>query len=95
MTTTKSPVDLFGRAYANLKSVRQNLGTGYVHERTFYEMYNQALNDLEQTGNDVQNWRIPSSAIGSLDAGELRAKIDAILTYFTVQRESVKIGFQN
>ena len=38
------------RAYANLKAVRDNLGSGYVHEEGFYRQYNRALDELQQAG---------------------------------------------
>jgi hypothetical protein len=82
------------RAYANLKAVRENLGTGYIHEEGFYRQYNQALDELQQAGVDVNEWRIPASAVGEIDGKEFRAKIDAILFYFEVQKPRTKIGFK-
>lgn len=82
------------RAYANLKAVRENLGAGYVHQKGFYHQYNHALDQLEQAGIDISEWRIPHSDVGSISGNEFRAKIDAILIYFSVQNEKTKIGFR-
>ena len=91
--STAVQVDPILRAYANLKAVRDNLGSGYVHEDGFYRQYDRALDELQQAGVDVREWRIPHSAEGNIDGNEFRAKIDAILIYFTVQRPGTKIGF--
>ncbi len=94
MTSTDEQSDLIRRAYANLESLRDNLTPGYVHEPGFYKMYDQALDQLQQAGNDVGEWRIPAGAVGFIDGNEFRAKVDAVLAYFTVQKEQVKIGFR-
>ena len=86
--------DLIKRAYVNLTSVRANLPSGYVHEEGFFKMFNQALDELQQAGVDVSEWRMPRSALGNIDGNEFRAKIDAILMYFTVQHENTHIGFR-
>jgi hypothetical protein len=81
------------RAYANLKAVRDNLGNGYVHEEGFYRQYGRALDELQQAGVDVGEWRIAHSEVGNIDGKEFRAKIDAILIYFSAQNPKTKIGF--
>ena len=86
--------DKIRRAFVNLKAVRDNLGTGYVHQEGLYKMFNQALEKLQQTGVSVSEWRMPHNAIGNVDAGEFRARIDAILMYFTIHVENRQIGFR-
>jgi hypothetical protein len=93
MATTMQTEDALQRAYVNLKSVRNNLSSGYVHEETFYKMFNTAPGELENAGMELAEWRLPANAVGTLDANEFRAKIDAILMYFTIQREKAQIGF--
>jgi hypothetical protein len=83
------------RAYANLKAVRENLPGGFVHEKGLYLMYNQALDELQQAGADVSEWRMPYDAVGETDAKEFAARIDAILMYFTVQEQKTQIGFRS
>lgn len=85
--------DLIRRAFANLKSVRDNLPSGYVHDAGFFKMYDQALDQLQRAGHDVAEWRMPATAIGNVDGNEFRAKVDAVLTYFTVREKDVQIGF--
>ncbi len=94
MADSNAQSDLIRRAYANLKSVRDNLPSGYVHDAGFFRMYDQALDQLQQSGNDVAEWRMPATAIGNVDGNEFRAKVDAVLTYFTVREKDVKIGFR-
>jgi hypothetical protein len=93
MSTAIKTGDPILRAYANLKAVRDNLGSGYVHEEGFYRQYNSALDELQQAGVDVAEWRIPHRDVGNIDGKEFRAKIDAILIYFSVQNPKTKIGF--
>ncbi len=85
--------DLIQRAYVNLKSVRDNLPErGYVIEKTFFAMFNRALAELQGAGKNVSEWRMPPDAAGKIHSSEFRAKIDAILMYFTVQQQQVQIG---
>ncbi len=85
--------DLIRRAYVNLKSVRDNLPEhGYIVEKTLFAMFNRALAELQAAGKNVSEWRMPPDAAGRIDTSEFRAKIDAILMYFTVQQR-VQIGF--
>ena len=93
-STTVQTGDAIQRAYANLKAVRDNLSGGYVHEETYYKMFSTALGELQQAGVDVSEWRLPPNPVGTLDANEFRAKIDAILMYFTIQQEKTAIGFR-
>lgn len=85
--------NLLLRAFANLKAVRENLTRGYVHEEEFFQMFDAALDQLQQAGVDVTEWRFPADAVGNTDAGAFRAKIDAILTFFSLRQEKVEIGF--
>jgi hypothetical protein len=94
MSTTVKTGDPVLRAYANLKAVRDNLGSGFIHEEGFYQQYDLALDELQQSGFDVKEWRIPHGAFGSIDGNEFRAKIDAILIYFVVQKPGSTIGFR-
>jgi hypothetical protein len=82
------------RAYANLKAVRDNLPDKYVFQEGLYTMFNNALDELQQTGVDVEEWRLPSGAVGNIHAKEFAARIDAILAYFMLQSEKLKIGFR-
>jgi hypothetical protein len=86
--------DKIRRAFVNLKAVRDNLGTGYVHQEGLYKMFNQALDELQQAGMNISEWRMPHDAVGNVDTGEFRARIDAILMYFTVHEENRQIGFR-
>jgi hypothetical protein len=94
MSTAARTGDPVLRAYANLKAVRDNLGPGYVHEEGFYRQYNSALDELQQAGVDVSEWRMTHSDVGNIDGREFRAKIDAILIYFNVQTQKPAIGFR-
>lgn len=87
--------DLTLRAYVNLKSLRKNLTPGYVTEVTFYDMFNRSLDQLQQAGNDVAEWRLPHNARDrqETDSSEFFARIDAILGYFTILQEKTVIGF--
>ena len=82
------------RAYANLRAVRGNLPSGFVHEKGLYLMYNQALDELQQVGVDVGEWRMPFDAVGETDAKEFGARIDAILMYFSIREQKAPIGFR-
>jgi hypothetical protein len=82
------------RAYANLKSVRDNLPDRNVFQPGVYTMFNNALDELQQAGVDVREWRLPSDAVGNTNAKEFAARIDAILTYFIFQNGKKTIGFR-
>lgn len=82
------------RAYANLKAVRNNLPDKNVFQHGLYTMFNSALDELQQAGVDVREWRLPSNAVGNTHAKEFAARIDAILMYFTFQNEKTTIGFR-
>jgi hypothetical protein len=86
--------DLLRRAFANLKSVRANLPEKLVNQPTLYQQFDTALNQLEQAGQDVHEWRRLAGQ-GPLHALEFRAKIDAILLFFTIEQEDAQIGFHN
>ena len=92
--TTAQNEDLIKRAYVNLTSLRKNIPGGYVQEATYYEMFNRSLDQLQQTGVDVSEWRLPRVAQGELDSSEFFARIDAILTYFTISTQKTTIGFR-
>ena len=49
-------------------------------------MFERALNQLQQTGADVSEWRLPRSAVGEIDSSEFLApaKVQAVLAYFTI-----------
>lgn len=81
------------RAYANLKAVRDNLPDRFVFQQGLYTMFNNALDELQQAGVDVREWRLPSNAVGNTHAKEFAARIDAILMYFAFQKEKTTIGF--
>lgn len=85
--------DLVRRAFVNLKSVRDNLHDGYIHEEGLHTMYRKALDELQQAGADVSEWRLPYDAVGNINGNEFRARIDAILMYFSIQQEKTQIGF--
>ena len=85
--------DLIRRAYVNLTSLRENMPDGYVHEKSFYKSFNQALDQLHHAGYDVNEWRLASNAVGETDGSEFKQKIEAILKYFTIQQERTAIGF--
>ena len=94
MNDTVTTCDPILRAYANLRAVREHLGSGYIHQQGFYEQYGRALDELQQAGVDVSEWRIPANAVGEIHGKEFRAKIDAILIYFDVQKEGTRVGFR-
>jgi len=87
--------DLIRRAYVNLASLRKNLSPGYVTEATFYDMFERSLDQLQQAGHDVAEWRLPQNAKRSqeTDSSEFLARIDAVLGYFTILHEKTAIGF--
>jgi hypothetical protein len=82
------------RAYANLKAVRDNLGLGLVYQESHYKMFNRALDELQRAGIDVSEWRLPPDAVGVTHASEMKARIDAILIYFTAQTQKPPVGFR-
>jgi len=82
------------RAYASLKAVHDNLPDKNVIQPGLYTMFNNALDELQQAGVDVREWRLPSNAVGNTHAKEFAARIDAILMYFTFQNEKTTIGFR-
>ena len=86
--------DLIRRAFVNLNSLRENMPVGYVHEESFYKSFNQALDQLQQAGNDVSEWRLAANSVGEADGLEFKQKIDAILMYFTIQQQKTAIGFR-
>jgi hypothetical protein len=86
--------DPIPRAYANLKAVRDNLPDRNVFQSGLYTMFNNALDELQQAGVEVREWRLPSNAVGNTNAKEFAARIDAILMYFVFQNEKTAIGFR-
>ena len=86
--------DAILRACANLKAVRDNLPDRNVFQTGLYTMFNNALDELQQAGVDVGEWRLPSNAVGNTNAKEFAARIDAILMYFIFQKEKTTIGFR-
>jgi hypothetical protein len=50
------------------------------------------LNQSEQAGEDISEWR-RSGDEGLMHSLEFKAKIDAILGYFTIRKENAQIGF--
>ncbi len=92
MVTTGQNQDLLRRALVNLKAVRTNLPEKLVNQPTLYQMFDTALDQLEHAGEDVSEWR-RSGDEGPLHSVEFKAKIDAILMYFTIQQENTSIGF--
>jgi small-conductance mechanosensitive channel len=86
--------DLLRRAFANLTSVRNNLPEKLVNQQVLYQQFDSALNQLEQAGENVNEWR-RSDNHEPLHALEFKAKIDAILRFFTIKQENTQIGFHN
>jgi len=82
------------RAYANLKAVRDDLPDKNVFREGLYAMFNNALDELQEAGVDVREWRLPGSALGNTHAKEFAARIDAILMYFSFQTKKTTIGFR-
>jgi hypothetical protein len=82
------------RAYANLKASRENLPERFVYQEGFYRMFDLALDELQQAGVDVSEWRLPPNAVGITHSSEFRARIDAVLMYFTLRQEKTPIGFR-
>jgi hypothetical protein len=93
MASAAGTQDLIRRAFVNLKSLREHIPVGYVYEESFYRSFNQALDQLQQAGNDVSEWRLVSNAVGETDGLEFKQKIDALLMYFTFQEQKTAIGF--
>ena len=58
-------------------------------------MFERALNQLQQTGADVSEWRLPRSAVGEIDSSEFLAKVQAVLVYFTILKEKTPIGYRS
>jgi hypothetical protein len=92
MPNTPQNQDLLRRALVNLKAVRTNLPEKLVHQPTLYQQFDTALSQLEQAGEDVNEWR-RSGDEGPLHSLEFKAKIDAILGYFTIRNQDTQIGF--
>jgi hypothetical protein len=92
MVNTVQTEDLVRRAFVNLKALRANMPEKSVHQPSFYQMFDTALNQLEQAGADVSEWR-RSDDEGPLHSLEFKAKIDAILMYFIIKQEKTSIGF--
>lgn len=93
MANAVQPQDLIRRAFVNLKSLRDNMPAGYVYQESLYKTFNHALDQLQQAGEDVSEWRLSSNAVGETEGLEFTAKIDAILMYFTIQQQQTSIGF--
>ena len=93
--TATQTADQTRRAYVNLASLRKNLSPGYVTEATFYDMFERSLDQLQQAGHDVAEWRLPHNAKErqETDSSEFLARIDAVLGYFTILQEKTAIGF--
>ncbi len=85
--------DAILRAYVNLKAVRDDLPAKNVFQKGLYTMFNNALEELQEAGVDVREWRLPPGSFGCTHADEFRARIDAILMYFSIQQQKTKIGF--
>lgn len=83
------------RSYANLKAVRDNPPERSVFQSGLYTMFNNALEELQQSGWGIREWRLPSNALGNTNAKEFAARIDAILMYFTFQKGKMTIGFRH
>jgi hypothetical protein len=43
--------------------------------------------ELHQAGKEVSEWRMPYDAVANIEESEFRARIDAILIYFTIKGE--------
>jgi hypothetical protein len=83
------------RACANLKALRDNLPSRFVFQEGLYKMFDSALDELQRAGVDVSEWRLPpNAAVDNIHSNEFRAKIDAILLYFTIKQEKMPIGFR-
>jgi hypothetical protein len=93
MTTAQvlNPEDLIRRAFHNLTALRANVPKGYI-ERKYAEQFHHALDQLEQVGYEVQEWRIPPSALHEFEYEDLVTRLDAVLGYF--ERPQERIGFQ-
>jgi len=86
-----NPEDLIRRAFHNLSALRANVPKGYI-ERKYADQFKHALDQLEQVGFDVQEWRIPPSDLREFEYEDLVTRLDAVLGYF--ERPQEKIGFQ-
>lgn len=85
--------DRVKRACSILAALRQNLEglRGYIHQAELINMYNCAIQLLEEDGHAMAEWRLSRRTIEELKAVELRVKIDTVLTYFSVADK--QIGF--
>jgi hypothetical protein len=92
MPDTPQNQDLLRRALVNLNAVRTNLPEKLVNQPTLYQQFDTALDQLEQAGEDANEWRI-SRDERPLHSLAFKAKIDAILAYFTIRKENTQIGF--
>jgi hypothetical protein len=84
--------DILRRAYHNLIALRNNVPKGYI-ERKYADQFHHALDQLEQVGFDVREWRIPLSALREFQHQDLLTRLDAVLGYFT-KYERETIGFK-
>lgn len=94
--TTVNAKDHVKRALVKLNALRENLDmTGYV-EQGVVDIFNNALDELQQAGEDVSEWEkiSPSEVYQGVDQHEFRARVDAIVTSFTVHQERLEIGFR-
>ncbi len=92
MLNTVQSQDLPRRALVNLTAVKNNLPEKMVNQPSLYEMFDKALDQLEQADVDVSEWR-RSGQDGPLHALEFKAKISAILMYFDIEQKQTQIGF--
>jgi hypothetical protein len=86
--------DLLRRALVNLKALKANLPRGYIHEASFFTTFERSLDQLEQAGAEVSEWRLPHTDVGELEDSEFRVRIDAILEYFSVVERDASIRFR-
>ena len=93
-TAPAQPNDLIRRAYVNLKAIRDNMPQGFVYDKELFKMFNKSLEQLRWAGIDVSEWGLQHDPAGNISSNEFLAKIDAILMYFAIEKENVKIGFQ-
>lgn len=81
------------RACSILTALRQNLEgvRGYIHQTELINMYNCAIQLLEEDGPALAEWKLTRRTIEELKAVELRVKVDTVLTYFSFADK--QIGF--
>jgi hypothetical protein len=89
MASTQDPDELIRRSFYNLSALRSNVPKGYI-ERKYADQFHHALNQLEQPGFDVQEWRISSSAMLGFERKDLFIKMDAVLGYFRKPYEKIR-----